>query len=125
MSVMNQRQQNANTAGIDHKLKKFVLNRCIWFILSVILVIGWFSLTFPVKLFIYETSGRLEHFDKQNEDKRRPNNTVRQILNFDQYIPHIRDEANIVPINSSSPLQANRFEVQIKITFSGSNDDVL
>ncbi|CAC5397283.1 unnamed protein product [Mytilus coruscus] len=152
MSDMNQRQQNAITAGTDHKWKKFVL-RWIWFILSLILVIGWFSVTFPfhdnvcwlkqnvilfvvtllitfpvsviVKLFIDETSGRFKHFENQNEDRRRPTDTVRQKLNFDQNIPHIRDNAKTVTVNSSSPLQDNRSKVQVKRTFSGSSDDVL
>ncbi|CAC5382509.1 unnamed protein product [Mytilus coruscus] len=152
MSDMNQRQQNANIAALDHKWKKFVLG-WIWFILSLILVIGWCSVTFPfhdivcwpqhnvllfvvillitflvsiiVKLFIDETSRRLGHFDNQKEDKRRPTDTVRQKLNFDQNIQHIRDNVKIVPVTSPSPLQVNRSEDQVKRTFSGSNDDVL
>ncbi|CAC5382494.1 unnamed protein product [Mytilus coruscus] len=127
MSDTNQRQQDTN--GIDHKWKKFVLRWTRLILQNALLFVVTLLITFLVsvivKLFIDETSRRLEHFDNQNEDRRRSTDTVCQKLNFDQNIPHIRDNAKTLPVNSSSPLQVNRFEVQVKRTFSGSNDDVL
>lgn len=92
ISDTNQTQQKINTAGIDNKWKKFVL-RWIRVILSLILVTEWFSVTLAVKVFIDETSGPLEHFKNQNENSKRPTDTVRHILDFEQNILHIRDNA--------------------------------
>ncbi|CAG2206885.1 unnamed protein product [Mytilus edulis] len=98
MSDINRTQQNANSAGIDHKRKKFVLR--------------WICLILK-----FDTCDRMVFCYISCE--------VIHILNSYQIISHIRDNAKNVLIDSLSPLQVKRSKFRVKISFSGSNDNVL